>query len=192
MIKLPSSFELDRYGLHVRLVREDDAEFIVKLRTSEYNSQFLHETSANVEEQVLWLQAYKRREDEGSDYYFVFEYNGKKVGVARLYGIDGENYTHGSWVFVNEAPSFCAVASAIICREIAFNVLGLLSESNMRDGIDARNKNIINFQKLLGMEILGERMEGDRKFLYGKLTKESYEKHKPKVLRFIPKDYQNL
>ena len=26
MIKLPSNFELDRYGLHVRLVREEDAK----------------------------------------------------------------------------------------------------------------------------------------------------------------------
>lgn len=29
MTILPSNFELDRYGLHVRLVREEDAECIL-------------------------------------------------------------------------------------------------------------------------------------------------------------------
>lgn len=27
MIKLPENFELDRYGLHVRLVREEEVKF---------------------------------------------------------------------------------------------------------------------------------------------------------------------
>ena len=30
MNKLPQNFELDRYGLHVRLVREEDAEFVLR------------------------------------------------------------------------------------------------------------------------------------------------------------------
>lgn len=30
MIKLPENFELDRYGLHVRLVREKDVQLIIK------------------------------------------------------------------------------------------------------------------------------------------------------------------
>jgi hypothetical protein len=33
MNKLPLNFELDCYGLHARLIKEEDAEFIVKLRT---------------------------------------------------------------------------------------------------------------------------------------------------------------
>jgi hypothetical protein len=33
MKKLPNNFTLDRYGLHTLLVNEDDAEFIVNLRT---------------------------------------------------------------------------------------------------------------------------------------------------------------
>lgn len=190
MTKLSSNFELDRYGLHVRLVREEDAEFIVKLRTNSYNSQFLHSTDSSIESQLAWLREYKKREQAGEDYYFMFEHKGEKVGVARLYGIDGVQYTHGSWVFDNDAPSYCAVASAIICREIAFDMLGLEFESNERDGMDATNKNIINFQKLLGMVVQGERLEGNRKFLYGILTKESFEQHKKGVLRFIPKQYQ--
>ena len=51
MPHLPSNFTLDRYGLHVRLVREEDAEFIVKLRTNEHNSRYIHDTVADVEQQ---------------------------------------------------------------------------------------------------------------------------------------------
>ena len=190
MIKLPENFEVDRYGLHVRLVREEDAEFIVKLRTNSYNSQFLHSTDSSIESQLAWLREYKKREQAGEDYYFMFEHKGVKVGVARLYGIDGVQYTHGSWVFDNDAPSFCAVASAIICREIAFDILGMKVESNMRDGTDATNKNVINFQKLLGMDYQIEREENGRKFLCGIITRESFVRSKKNILRFIPKEYQ--
>jgi hypothetical protein len=44
MTPLPSNFELDRYGLHVRLVREEDAEFILSLRTDPKLSRFIHPT----------------------------------------------------------------------------------------------------------------------------------------------------
>ena len=71
MTKLPENFELDRYGLHVRLVREEDAEFIVKLRTNEHNSRYIHDTVADVEQQKVWLRAYKQRELEGKEYYLL-------------------------------------------------------------------------------------------------------------------------
>ena len=56
MTKLPENFELDRYGLHVRLVREEDAEFIVELRTSEHNSRYIHGTVGDIEQQKVWLR----------------------------------------------------------------------------------------------------------------------------------------
>ena len=48
MIKLSSDFNLDKYGLHVRLVNEDDAEFIVSLRTDPKLSRFIHDTGNDV------------------------------------------------------------------------------------------------------------------------------------------------
>ena len=73
--KLPSNFELDRYGLHVRLVREEDAEFIVRLRTNEHNSRYIHDTVADVEQQKVWLRTYKQRELEGKEYYVLKIHN---------------------------------------------------------------------------------------------------------------------
>ena len=70
--KLPKGFTLDKYGLHVRLVNEDDAAFIVKLRTDERLGQFIHATSPDVEQQKAWIRKYKEREAEGLEYYFIF------------------------------------------------------------------------------------------------------------------------
>ena len=41
---LDSDFSLDRYGLHVRLVNEEDAAYIVSLRSDLRLGRFLNET----------------------------------------------------------------------------------------------------------------------------------------------------
>ncbi len=68
--QLPSNFELEKYGLHVRLVREEDAEFILQLRTDPLLSRFLHATKNNLQKQKEWIRDYKLREAKGEDYYF--------------------------------------------------------------------------------------------------------------------------
>lgn len=50
--KLPEDFTLHRYGIDVRLVNEDDAEFIIKLRNDDRNSKFLSKTTTNIYEQI--------------------------------------------------------------------------------------------------------------------------------------------
>ena len=85
MTKLPENFELDRYGLHVRFVREEDAEFILKLRLDPQNARFIHDTNPSVIEQKKWISQYKRREQMGGEYYFLFEFLGVPQGVYRLY-----------------------------------------------------------------------------------------------------------
>lgn len=191
MTKLPENFELDRYGLHVRLVREEDAEFIVKLRTQQYNRQYLHSDRLTIDKQLDWLKSYKKREFLGKDYYFVFLYNNIKVGVVRLYNVNDEDFHCGSWVFDDNIPSFCALAGAIIAREIAFENLGKTVELNNADGIDSRNVNVQHFMKILGIELTDERYEGSIKYLVGVLRKEDFVKNKKKIIRFFPKEYQS-
>lgn len=191
MNKLSENFELNRYGLNARLVNENDAEFIVKLRTQQYNRQYLHSDGLTIDKQLDWLKLYKERESIGKDYYFVFLYNKLKVGVVRLYNINDEDFHCGSWVFDDNIPSFCALAGAIIAREIAFEHLGKTMELNNADGIDSRNKNVQNFMKILGIELTDERYEGNIKYLVGVLRKEDFVKNKNKIIRFFPKEYQS-
>ena len=71
-MKLDSDFTYEKYGLQLRFVNEDDAEFIIKLRTDPKLGKFIHSTSSDIEEQKKWIRAYKKREQAGTDYYFIF------------------------------------------------------------------------------------------------------------------------
>lgn len=146
MTKLPSDFELDRYGLHVRLVREDDAEFIVKLRTDKKLSRFLGHTDKDVSKQIEWIREYKKREVAGLDYYFIYYYNNNPIVLNRIYNIDWTHlsYTGGSWVSAPGADFELVMLCTIIQSEIAQDVLGLLiSIFEVKKG----NTQVLNFHR---------------------------------------------
>lgn len=128
MNSLPSNFELDRYGLHVRLVREEDAEFIVKLRTDPKLSRFLNKTDNDINKQKEWIREYKEREAEAKDYYFIFFKDGKPIVLDRLYNIDWGHlsYTIGSWIGVPGTDFDSVMTCSVIIGEIAQEILGLL------------------------------------------------------------------
>ena len=52
---------IERYGLTVRLVDEDDAEFIYTLRTNSKLSRYISNTDEILENQVEWIKKYKIR-----------------------------------------------------------------------------------------------------------------------------------
>ena len=64
-MKLDSNFTLNRYGLQVRLVNEDDAEYILKLRSDSKLGMFLSATQNDLEKQQQWIQNYKIKEALG-------------------------------------------------------------------------------------------------------------------------------
>lgn len=190
MIKLPSNFELDRYGLHVRLVREEDAEFIVRLRTYNKNARFIHDTNASIAAQREWIRQYKIREAEGKEYYFIFEINGEPQGVYRIYKRHEEWCVTGSWVFHPEAQKNAALKAMIITHEIVFEELGHQYVHDV-DGINEDNKGVINAMKSIGGKFWGERIEENGKYLQFDLRKEDFYKNRPYLLRFVGIELKN-
>lgn len=148
MKKLPSNFELDKYGLHCRLVKECDAEFITALRSDEQLGKFLHKSDGDVEKQRQWIAEYKKREEEGTDYYFIFFKDGVPLGVNRIYNIDWTHliFVSGSWVCKKGFPLELPMLTSVITDEIAFNVLGLrISIFDVRKG----NKSVVQFDRMV-------------------------------------------
>jgi len=146
MIKLPSNFELDRYGLHVRLVREEDAEFIVKLRTDPQHARFIGHTDNDVNKQIEWLREYKKREELGADYYFIFYKESRPIVLCRLYNIDWVHlsYTSGSWVSVPGMDYEDVMKCSVVMMDIAQDILGLLVDIyDVRKG----NTQVLNFHR---------------------------------------------
>ena len=180
MTKLPFNFELNRYGLHARLVREEDAEFIVKLRTNEHNARFIHTTNPSIEKQQEWIRNYKEREKKGEDYYFVFFSQNQPVGLIRIYNIDDivQKATAGSWVCEPELPIQIPISILIICREIMFDILGVETDCfDVRKG----NKQVQRTHKLMGAEIVAE----DELNYYFELPKAVFQDKKNDIINLL-------
>lgn len=185
MKTLPSDFELDRYGLHVRFVREKDAEFILSLRTDPKLSRFIHPTENDDEKQRAYIRCYKEREKQGMDYYFIFFLQGEPVGLARIYNVQGDTFTFGSWLFKEGLPYWVSIAGAIIAREFAFEELGKEKEVEA-DGTHEDNKGVISFSRMLGMNFDGFKMDDKGKYLTGYMLKGDFEKNKQRFIRTFP------
>lgn len=184
MNKLPLNFEMDKYGLHVRLVNEDDAEFILKLRTDPELSKYIHDTNNDIKEQRQWISQYKRREHEGKEYYFIF-YKGKTpVGLNRIYKIHDNVFTTGSWIFERDASFECSILASIITREIAFEVLNMDLEDGF-DGCHVDNKKVLKFNKYIGLKETGRIYNEKGEYISMSLTKSDFEFNKMKLLHLL-------
>jgi hypothetical protein len=123
MIKLAKDFELDRYGLHARLVREEDVDFILKLRTNKELTKHIHSTDDDREKQIEWLRAYKQREAEGNEYYFIFFYQGEPVGLNRMSSRSELYAVSGSWLCKPGIEPWIPIAVNFLFNDIVFEVL---------------------------------------------------------------------
>ncbi len=178
MKKLSTNFETDKYGLHVRLVNETDATFILSLRTDERLGKYLHTTDNDVAKQVEWITNYKQREKEGIDYYFLYTLNGKPIGVNRIYDITSESGTAGSWICKQDTPFEYSVATLLILRDVLFDILELpLDTFDVRKG----NTHVQKTHKMMGAKQIGET---ELDYLYT-LTKKDYLSARTELIQML-------
>lgn len=146
MNKLPENFKITKYGVTVRLVTEDDAEFITRLRSDERLGRFIHASNGDVEAQKKWVTEYKKRENEGIEYYFIFLRDGIPYGLERIYNIDWTHlsFTTGSWICEKGTNIDDAFLTSLITNEIAYDLLGL--KINIYD-VRKENKHVLNFHR---------------------------------------------
>lgn len=187
MLKLQENFELDRYGLHVRFVNVEDSQFLIDIRTDKKNEKFIHFTSNNLNEQVKYIEHYKELERDGKEYYLMFEINGCRQGVYRIYNRNEEWCTLGSWVFSSQAEKTSAFRALIISYEIAFEDLGYSVVKDF-DGVHEHNTNVIRAVKLIGAKQMSDRNCYNGKFLTWVFTKEAFYSCRKKVLHLVGVD----
>lgn len=189
---LPEDFTLDRYGLHVRFVNEDDAEFILGLRTDSKLGQYISATNGDIEKQKEWTRQYKIRERQGTDYYFMFEKPlGTRLGVSRIYEIKKETFQTGSWIFSKDAPFGAAFLGDIICHEIAYELFpdGVNFHDIKKDNFSV-NKYADQFNPQFIFETELTRYYINRRENYLKYKDIYLQKLLPMVARFDNKKYK--
>lgn len=169
----------ERYGIQVRTVDLFDAEFIYKLRSDKYLTRFISPISGTIQDQLEWIRQYKEREEEGLELYFIFSYKGERQGLARLYKIEDDHFTQGSWLFSPESPVGCSILGNIISTEIGFELPNKEFELT-----DARKGNSTHrWVKTFNPEVLYE-TELD---VFYKITKENFNKAKIKHIELCQK-----
>lgn len=182
MEKLPSDFTYDKYGIQARFVTEDDAEFIIKLRTDPRLTRFIHDTDSDMQKQREWIRNYKVREAEGKEYYFVVSNKDIPAGLIRIYNIHDKVFTVGSIIMDKEAPIHCALAATIMAKEIAFETLDLELEDTF-DGVHVDNKQVVKLSLSWGKKEYRRFQDVKGEYIAFQLTKEDYLQVKPKKVR---------
>lgn len=181
---LDKEYTYDRYGLHARLVQESDAQFIFRLRSDSNKSKYLHDIEGGVDNQIEWIRNYKNREEDGTDYYFIFFRGDIPVGLMRIYSIHDKIFTGGSWIMAPEATMEEVIACPIILREIAFEVLNMEVEDDY-DGCHINNKKVIKYNQMCGMRIYKHFHEEKGEFVAMFMTKQDFERNRPHLLKII-------
>ncbi|MUK49021.1 GNAT family N-acetyltransferase [Aliivibrio fischeri] len=132
----------------LRLVEIEDASFILKLRTDQKKSKFLSKTNVDLEEQISWIKLYKKREDLKKEYYFIIEdkFN-NKVGTYRLYDINHEQATPGSWIIIDGVELSVTIESVLLMYDFVFNRLNL---KRINFDVMKGNKRVVRFHESYG------------------------------------------
>lgn len=152
MIALQRS-RLESVSLGLRLVTPDDAGYVLQLRQNPRYNAHLSPVTGTVADQRAWIDAYKRREAEGREAYYIIERrDGTPCGTVRLYDIEGDRFTWGSWILDANKPPKAALESAVLSFGLGFGSFGC----SIAD-IDVRKENFHAgaFYRRFGMTRVG-------------------------------------
>ena len=166
-------------NLVLRLIETEDAGYVHGLRTDARYNRYLSEVRGTVEDQRRWIDNYKSREAAGSEFYYVIERkDGVRCGVVRLYDIDQDSFTWGSWILDENKPSKAALESALLSFGAAFETL-CLNQGN----IDVRlgNERAISFYNRMHMV----EMRRTNLAIYYVYARERYEHDRSEFRRLI-------
>jgi len=151
-------------NINFRIVEENDAEFILSLRTNLVLNKNISSVENDVVKQRNWITSRKN----SREWYFIIENKvNKPVGTIRIYDVIEDSFCWGSWIILPEERMRSSFESAILLYEYAFFTLGF-SQSHF--DVRKNNKSVINFHLKMGSVIVKE----DHENFYFIFKKEDY------------------
>lgn len=133
------SITVQHFGIKLRPVRLDDADFIFKLRRDPKLATYIGEFDEQFSAHIAWLERYFERED---DYYFCIEpaHSSNPIGTVAIYNRNGNTAEWGR-IVIN--PLYPAAPSSVwLMYHVAFDILDL-SSVFCRTVID--NRHVVSF-----------------------------------------------
>jgi RimJ/RimL family protein N-acetyltransferase len=157
---LPDPADLQRLldapaSIYLRLARPEHAAYIYGLRIDPAYNRYLSAPPADVEAQRRYLETYQEREAAGREFYFVIHHRRAQApcGVVRLYGLEAETFTWGSWILDATKPRLAAAESAMFVYDFAFGALGY---DQCHFEVHKENTGVIAFHERFGAVRTGE------------------------------------
>ena len=155
----------------------DDAEFILSLRTDAQKSRHLSKTSSELARQVEWLKNYASQFEQA--YFIIESLQGERLGTVRLYDVQGDSFSWGSWIIKDGAPSSSAIESALMVYAYAIDYLGFnQAHFEVRKG----NESVWRFHERFGAVKSGEK---EFEYLY-KINKETIRIALKRYKKYLP------
>jgi len=158
--------------------KENDAEFILGLRTNPYKNKYLNYTEPNLENQIIWLKEYKTREERGEELYYIIYENNIPVGTIRIYNINENDCTTGSWLFSSNTYQLTPIISELLIYEIVYNIL---KKSTVLFDVRKENKKVVTYHKLKRITLINE----DEENFYYSMSRAEWEESKMKIFNLI-------
>ncbi|WP_377278845.1 GNAT family N-acetyltransferase [Rhizobium sp. R86522] len=160
-------------------VREHHRHYIYSLRVNPKYNTHLSPAPASADSQGAWISTYTEREAAGTEYYFLIErIDGTACGTVRLYDFKENSFCWGSWILDENKTRYAAIQSALLVYEIGFDKLGF--EQSHFD-VRLENTRVIAFHERMGA-IRTHKSTDDQ---YMILTREAFQKEKPKLLNLL-------
>lgn len=154
----------------------DDAEFILSLRQDATKSKFLSSASAELQDQINWLEDYAKGNTQA--YFIIENLDNEKLGTVRLYDQQGNSFCWGSWILKDGSPQSAAIESALMVYIYALDYLGFeQAHFDVRKG----NTKVWQFHERLGAD---KTHETTNDYFY-KLTKANISNAVKKYKKYI-------
>jgi hypothetical protein len=170
---------IDSKYINLRSVEIKDAKFIYDLRSIENKTKYLSKISGSVETQKEWIKDYKKRESIGQEYYFIIESKkNEKLGLVRVYDFKDDSFSWGSWITIENAPVYTAIASALQVYEFGFYKLNF-KKSHFQ--VSKGNDKVLSFHKKFGAIVTNETID-DYEL---KIDEKTYIKTKQKYKKYL-------
>lgn len=159
MVKLAKAKSVVGKNLYLRDIIEDDAEFILDLRTDPIKSKYLHATSDRLEDQVSWIRKYTSKTDQA--YFVVCDKSDKRLGCIRMYDPIGNSYCWGSWLMVDGLGPLAAVESSLLVYAYGKH----LGFKEARIDVRQANRDVWKFHEKFASAKLIKQDDNDRHYI---------------------------
>ena len=169
--------------LALRLAQPSDANYIHALRLDPKFNRHLSPVTGTVKDQEDWLRRYKEREAAGSEYYYVIVRmaDAQPCGLVRLYDIQSDQFTWGSWILDHNKPPKAALESALLVYVQGFERLGMAkSVFDVRKG----NDRTLAFHTRFGAVETGR----DEQDIFFEYSRAQFQIDKPRHLEVLQSD----